>query len=251
MSYLKIENLTKKFGSSENEIIVLNDISFEVRKGEFISILGRSGCGKSTLLRCLSGLDKATSGKVVCNDEEIIRPQMKHAMVFQDFNQLLPWKTVKKNIMYPLEIRNFGGKEVCEAEAKRYLKMIELEEFAGYYPHKLSGGMKQRTAIARALAMNPDVIYMDEPFSSVDAQTRSSLHKQLLSIWKETDMTIIFVTHNIIEAIHLSTRVMVMSEKPSTIKLDEINPVKGDKNPNNEGYSEFWELLNNSIGATP
>lgn len=247
MSYLEISGLCKSFADNKKEIAVIDNISFAVEKGEFICVSGRSGCGKTTLLRCLSGFESATSGEVMCNNVVIRNPKMKYAMVFQDFNQLLPWKTVKQNIMYPLELSNRGSKREREIEVENYLDIIGLREFADFYPHKLSGGMKQRTAIARAIAMNPEIIYMDEPFSSVDSQTKSALHKELLGIWKKMNITILFVTHNIIEAIHLSTRVMVMSDKPSNIILDIANPVKGERHPNDEGYSEFWELLNNSI----
>jgi len=247
MNQLVVNNLTKKYISKEKEITVLDNISFTINSGEFVCILGHSGCGKTTLLRILGGFDNLFSGTVLYDDTKITKPKMKYAMVFQDSNQLLPWKTAFQNIIYPIKINNSTGNKDCENEANKYLEMVGLKEYKNYYPNQLSSGMKQRIAIARALAMKPEVILMDEPFSSLDAQTRAKLHKEIINIWKKLNITFIFVTHDISEAIHLSTRVLMLSEIPAKIEFDLTNPVKGEKKANDEGYLEFWELLNDSI----
>ena len=250
MSYLQVKNVKKSFFNNNIENVILDDMSFEIDKGDFICILGPSGCGKTTLLKCISGFYvNEMIGEIICNGERIYKPKMKYAMVFQSFNQLLPWKTARQNVMYPLELKKYGNKKECAIKADEYLNRVGLKDdkHKSKYPHELSGGMMQRTAIARALVMDPEIILMDEPFSSVDALTREELRKEILDIWKKDRKTIIFITHDIHEAIYLSTRVLVLSEPPSKINLDIVNPVKGSRNPNDEGYPEFWDLLHDSI----
>ena len=246
MKHIEAKGIYKTFVNKYNENEVLEDITFSIDKGEFVSLIGRSGCGKTTLLRIIAGFEKVAVGEVICDGIRVLKPNMKRAYIFQDFNQLFPWKTVKENIMYPLLLSKYGNRKECAKRADEYLELIELKEYAASYPHSLSGGMKQRVALGRALAMQPEIILMDEPFSAVDAQTRQHLHEELVAIWKKIKPTIIFVTHNIDEAIHLSTRVLVLNGKPAKI-IEFVNNVSGNKKPNDVGYSEFWNTLFMSI----
>ena len=250
MKYLQVKNVSKSFIVENKENKILDNLDFEINKGEFISVIGSSGCGKTTLLRILAGFEETTSGQVICNNEKISNPKMKYAYIFQEFNQLLPWKTVKQNIIYPLVLNKRYTSEECEIKANEYLNLIGLQEYANYYPYALSGGMKQRVAIARALAMQPEVLFMDEPFSCVDSHTREKLHEELLTIWRKLNLTIVFITHNIEEAIHLSTRIIVLSDKPAKITQIFNNRVTGKKTPADDGYAKLWNDLHEIIKNT-
>lgn len=208
---LEIKDLTKKFQTSKKSICALNDINFKLEKGTFLTVIGPSGCGKTTLLRCIAGLEKPESGKIIVDGKPADVPGINRMMVFQDFNQLFPWYTVIDNVKFPLKlIKNNRSKEEREEIAKYYLKLVGLEGYEHMYPYQLSGGMKQRVAIARALSVSPKILLMDEPFGSLDAFTRTSLQQELIRIWEQTGVTIIFVTHNIDEAINLSDKIMVI-----------------------------------------
>jgi len=246
MNYLNINNVSKIFLNNDKKINVLENIILSADKGDFISIIGQSGCGKTTLLRIIAGLESVSSGEVICNGVKISKPNMKYAYVFQDFNQLLPWKTVKQNIIYPLELKKYNKEEI-DNRINELLYLVELTDYANYFPHILSGGMKQRVAIARALAMEPEILFMDEPFSALDAQTREKLNQELFNIWKRLNLTIVFVTHNLDEAIFLSNKIVVMGNKPGKIINIIENNVEGHKMPSDKGYSELWNLLHDSI----
>ncbi len=229
---LTIEKLTKRFNNNNQSLKVLEDLSFTVDRGEFLSIVGPSGCGKSTLLGLLAGFDKEFSGKMFINEQEILGPKLDRIMVFQDFNQLFPWKTLLENVIFPLKINNIGDKHKLRKEiAKEFLTMVRLEEYLEYYPHQLSGGMKQRAAIARALALNPDVLLMDEPFGSLDIHIKEELQDMLLRLWEDSKSTIIFVTHDINEAVKMSDRILIMSNCPSNIKKIVENNIKRPREP--------------------
>ncbi|HUU76116.1 MAG TPA: ABC transporter ATP-binding protein [Methanoregulaceae archaeon] len=219
---LSIQNLSKEYTGTRGERVkALSDISMEIKPKEFICILGPSGCGKTTLLRIIGGLDQATSGCIAINSHVISGPDTKMAMIFQEYS-LFPWRTVKDNILFGLEVRN-----VPKAERKKttdtYLALVGLSEFADSYPYELSGGMRQRVAVARALAVNPGVLLMDEPFGALDAQTRNRMQKELLDIWEKTKKTIIFVTHSVDEAVFLADRIVVLTPRPGRIR--EIIPI--------------------------
>lgn len=251
-AYLQVKGLSQSFGSGDQFHEAYTNVSFELEKGEFLSITGPSGCGKTTLLRTIGGFLTPTSGTITIAGQDIKQPGTHCAMVFQTFDQLLPWKTVIGNVVYPLQInKKFSNRADMEAHAKRYLDTVGLTKFSTYYPHQLSGGMKQRVAIARALAMEPSLILMDEPFASVDADTRVMLQKEMKAIWHQTGITVLFVTHSIIEAISLSTRFMVMGRSEPSIRLFEANTVQGDagalKTPESPGYSEWWSRLSHLI----
>ena len=220
--YLTIDGIEKSFINDRKENVkVLDNINLNVKKGSFVSIVGPSGCGKSTLLYLVAGLDKADKGDIRVDGNLVTKPGPERVVVFQEAG-LFPWLTVLENVTYGLN-RKKMPKEEAKAKALDVLKMVHLSRYVNSYPHELSGGMKQRVSIARALVMEPDILLMDEPFSALDEQTRMVLHKELLEIWRKTKVTIFFITHNIREAVLLSEEVVVFATRPGRIK--EIIPV--------------------------
>jgi len=215
---LDVRNVSKTFVKRKTgeEVVALEDINLKVREKEFVCVVGPSGCGKTTLLRIIAGLEQASKGEVYVDGKMTEGPSPEKGMVFQEF-ALFPWRTVRKNIEFGLEYRGTPFKERGELSDK-YIQLVNLEGWGDRYPHELSGGMKQRVAIARALANDPEVLIMDEPFGSLDSQTRNMLQTELLDIWKETGKTIIFVSHNIDEAVYLADRVVVLTALPGRIK---------------------------------
>jgi len=214
-SKIQIRNLEKTF-SSGNTVTALQNVNLKIRDGEFAVILGPSGCGKSTMLYLIAGFEKPTNGTIMLDEKIITKPDADRGFVFQDF-ALYPWRTVLKNITFGLEMKK-TPKEKAEKEAKKYINMVGLEGFENAYPHTLSGGMKQRVGIARALVYHPEVLLMDEPFGALDAQTRKHMQMELEKIWEQTKKTVVFVTHSVIEAVFLADRVFVMTARPGTIK---------------------------------
>jgi len=218
---LEAEDVTKSFMIEKSSILVLDKVNLSVSKDEFVCLVGPSGCGKSTLLRIIAGLEKADSGKIIFNGEPITHPTPKISMVFQLFG-LLPWKTALENVEVPLEVLDVK-KENRVHMAEEYLKMVGLEGFENTYPHDLSGGMKQRVGIARALALKPEVLLMDEPFSSLDELTAKTLRELVLNIWRNPALptnTFVMVSHNVEEAVFMADRVIVMSPRPGRVVGD-------------------------------
>ncbi len=219
---LVIKNLCKSYASdARGTLVALEGVNLEVKQGEFVSILGPSGCGKSTLLEIVAGLQKMTSGMITISGQSIESISNRPAIVFQHYG-LFPWLSVQKNIEYGLKIRGIK-KKIRNETSLRYITMLNLEGFEKFYPHELSGGMQQRVALARALVNNPDMLLLDEPFAALDAQTREICQRELLNLWRRMGITIIFVTHDVGEAIFLSDRVVVMSKDPGRVR--EIIPV--------------------------
>jgi NitT/TauT family transport system ATP-binding protein len=219
---LLIDHLTKEFVKNSDEPVeVLVDISVEVMDGEFICILGPSGCGKTTLLRIIAGLDHPTSGTVRIDGTVIDRPNRKLGMIFQDYS-LYPWRTVNENIAFGLELQGVAEGQRA-AIVRNYLALTGLSEFGTSYPYELSGGMRQRIAVVRALAVDPKVLLMDEPFGALDAQTRNKLQYDLLDIWGKTKKTILFVTHSVDEAVFLADRILVLTPRPG--RICDVTPV--------------------------
>ncbi len=256
MDKIRFERVTKKFlvrdehkKGAQREFTAIQNIEFTVREGEFITLVGPSGCGKSTLLDLLTGLTKPTKGRILIDGREITGPGLDRGIVFQQY-ALFPWKTARGNIEFGLEAKGIPKSERKE-KAEYYLDLVGLKNFADRYPHELSGGMKQRVAIARSLAFNPDVLLMDEPFAALDAQTRETLQTELLRIWKKTGKTIIFITHGIDEAVYLGERVVVLTANPGTVKKIVDIPLKdrledADVKSNPAFISarrEVWNLL--------
>ena len=218
--YLEIRNLSKSFQTSGKE--TLQDISLEIREGEFICIVGPSGCGKTTLLNIIAGLDKPTAGGVYLEDREVSGPGADRTVIFQE-TALYPWLNVQDNVMFGMKMAGLPKKKQ-EEQAEKYLKMVHLWEFRNYAVHEISGGMKQRVSLARALAMDSKIILMDEPFSALDKQTINILREELELIWQETHKTILFITHSVEEAVYFADRVIVLADNPGRIK--EIYPVQ-------------------------
>lgn len=215
---LVIENVSKKFAGHNGIINTLEDVNLTIARGEFISLVGPSGCGKSTLLNIIAGLEQASGGRVLKEGAEVREAGPDRVVMFQEA-ALFPWLKVIDNVEYGMKISGIPKKERREI-AFHYLKMVHLTRFASSYPHELSGGMRQRVALARALAMDSDILLMDEPFAALDSQTRSILHIELQEIWRATGKTIIFVTHNVEEAVLLADRVVVMAANPGRIKKE-------------------------------
>jgi NitT/TauT family transport system ATP-binding protein len=215
---LRVEDVSKIFPSPDGDVAALEAINFSVHRRELMCIIGQSGCGKSTLVRILAGLESPSSGAVLLDEKPVTRPGAERGMVFQAYT-LFPWLTVKDNVMFGLKMTGRTGVSV-EQEARQWIAMVGLSKFEKSYPHQLSGGMKQRVAIARALANQPRVLLMDEPFGALDAQTRCQMQSYLLQIWKNVDVTIIFITHDLEEAIYLADRVLVLKAHPG--RIDEL-----------------------------
>ncbi len=211
-----IRNVSKTFTARQNEpLIALDNISARVANGEFLCILGPSGCGKTTLLRMIGGLDHPTSGEIEVEGTPVTGPDPRLAMIFQEYS-LYPWRTVRSNVGFGLQMRGMPYEEREKIE-NRFIGLVGLEGFGDSYPYELSGGMRQRVAVARALATDPAVLLMDEPFGALDAQTRNRMQKELLLIWEKTKKTVIFVTHSVDEAVFLADRIMVLSPRPGRI----------------------------------
>jgi NitT/TauT family transport system ATP-binding protein len=215
---LRVDKLTKRFPAGKGEVTALDQISFQTHRREFLCIIGPSGCGKSTLIRILAGLETLSDGQVLLDNRPVNGPGRERGMVFQGYT-LFPWLTVRKNVMFGLRMNNVSRFD-AEKQADEWLQLIGLEKFADYYPHQLSGGMKQRVAIIRALVNKPRILLMDEPFSALDAQTRARMQAYLLEIWKKIDITVVFITHDLDEAIFLADRILVLSAHPG--RVDEL-----------------------------
>ncbi|KVF70469.1 ABC transporter [Burkholderia sp. FL-7-2-10-S1-D7] len=213
---LDVRHVGKRFATPQGECVALDDINFRTHRREFVCVIGPSGCGKSTLIRILAGLEAQTSGEVLLDGKPVQGPGADRGMVFQGYT-LFPWLTVKKNVMFGLRMNGSSSGE-AEREALQWLDLVGLTRFADVYPHQLSGGMKQRVAIARALANRPRILLMDEPFGALDAQTRARMQTHLLDIWRNIDVTILFITHDLDEAIFLADRILVLKANPGGVQ---------------------------------
>jgi NitT/TauT family transport system ATP-binding protein len=219
-AHIVISNVGKVFKTAERDVVALQDINLEIPQGQFVCLLGPSGCGKSTLLNAVAGFAPPTSGNIVADGQVVTAPGPERGMVFQEY-ALFPWMTVADNIGFGLEIKGMAKPEIA-AVVDKLLKMLSLQDFRNRFPKDLSGGMRQRVAIARVLALDSPIMLMDEPFGALDALTRRNLQDELLRIWAELKKTIIFVTHSIEEAIYLADRIVVMTYRPGTVKRDII-----------------------------
>ena len=234
---LEVENLYKEFETPTGMVTALKDINFKTYKREFVCVIGPSGCGKSTLIRTLAGLETQTSGRMLLDGKEVHGPGPDRGMVFQGYT-LFPWLTVKKNVMFGLEMTG-RSRSSAEEEAFQWIDLVGLGKFANSYPHQLSGGMKQRVAIARALANQPRILLMDEPFGALDAQTRAKMQAYLMEIWKNIDITVVFITHDLDEAIYLADRILVLKAHPGEVQeLIEV-PVPHPRTPGQFLSPEF------------
>ena len=214
---LDVRNLVKTFEGASGSVVALDRITFQAHRREFLCVIGPSGCGKSTLARIIAGLDAPTGGQMLLDGKTIDGPGPDRGMVFQGYT-LFPWLTVRRNIMFGPEVSRGLSGSAAEAEAREWIDVVGLSRFAESYPHQLSGGMKQRVAIARALANRPRILIMDEPFGALDAQTRAQMQSYLLQIWKRVDITIVFITHDLDEAVYLADRVLVLDAHPGRVR---------------------------------
>ena len=219
MDHIEIRGVNYEYAANERAVTALRDVSFGVAESEFICVVGRSGCGKTTLLNILAGFLAPTKGDVLIGGRAVRGRGLDRGVVFQDFAQLFPWRTAQRNVEFGLEMKGVPREERAKT-AQRFLGLVNLESFAGAYPHELSGGMQQRAAIARALAYNPSVLLMDEPFAALDALTRDEMQRLLVDVWRETKKTIVYVTHNVAEAVYLADRIVVLTPHPGTVKAE-------------------------------
>jgi NitT/TauT family transport system ATP-binding protein len=250
---ISFQGVGKTFSSRGRGVTALDGITIDVHSGEFLVLVGPSGCGKSTLLDLLAGLSTPTSGQVLVDGVPVSGPGLDRGIVFQQY-ALLPWRTAQSNVEFGLEAKGVPRRERAN-RARQFLNLVGLYGFADRYPHELSGGMKQRVAIARSLAFDPDVLLMDEPFAALDAQTRDGLQDELLRIWEQTGKTIVFITHGIDEAVYLGQRVAVMTSRPGRIKRIVDIPLESRtasedlrSDPAFARYRhEIWSLLRDEV----
>jgi NitT/TauT family transport system ATP-binding protein len=219
---LAVKGVTLQYKTERHLVTATYRVSFDVYRGDRFVVLGPSGCGKSTLLKAVGGYMAPTEGNMQLKGVAIRGPGPDRMFVFQEFDQLLPWKTVKQNVMFALQASGKLRGKAAQAQAMRYIDKVNLTKFADSYPHTLSGGMKQRVAIARAMAMEPDILLMDEPFAALDALTRRKMQEELLQLWEDTRFTVLFVTHSIPEAVLIGNRILLLSPHPGQVK-GELN----------------------------
>ncbi|MFB6140592.1 MAG: ABC transporter ATP-binding protein [Halosimplex sp.] len=237
-----VDGVTKVFGVEDGDPVrALDGVSFSVEEGEFVCIVGPSGCGKTTLFRIIAGLESATDGEVRLDGEPVTGPAMDRGMVFQEYG-LFPWRTVVENVAFGLEQQDLPAED-RRRRAQEMIDLVGLDGFEDAYPNELSGGMKQRVGIARALAVDPALLLMDEPFGSVDAQTRDMLHDELLDIWSETGKTVLFVTHDVEEAVKLADRVVVLSSGPGTVAEVVDVDLERPRTRTDAAFGEYQERL--------
>jgi len=241
---LSVEGVTLRYRTKDHLVTATYRVSFHLFRSDRFVVLGPSGCGKSTLLKAVGGYIQPTEGRMLLNTTEVAGPGPDRVFVFQEFDQLLPWKTVKENIVFALTASGKLPRPQAEERAMHYIAKVNLIEFAASYPHTLSGGMKQRVAIARAMAMEPQILLMDEPFAALDALTRAKMQEELLQLWDETKFTVLFVTHSIPEAIRVGSRILLMSAHPGQVRA-EVNS-RGTDDPDASGKplsARIHELL--------
>jgi len=244
---IQIKNVHKVFQSDSGDVIALKDINLEIKDGQFVCLLGPSGCGKSTLLNAIAGFSLPSTGEIVVNGKKVTEPGPDRGMVFQEY-ALFPWMSVADNITFGLRIKKEDPTKI-KNKLDELLKMLKLTEFANRYPKDLSGGMRQRVAIARVLALDSPIMLMDEPFGALDALTRRSLQDELLKVWSEYKKTIIFVTHSIEEAIYLADRIVVMSYRPGTVKKDIMVDMPRLRNPTSPEFNALKKELSGLVMA--
>src|ERR1700722_9409926 len=227
---LDVRGVTMRYKTQAHLITATYRVSFSVLQGDRFVVVGPSGCGKSTLLKAVGGYLAPTEGEIRLKGERIVKPGPDRIMVFQEFDQLLPWMTVLENVVFPLKTTGTLRGKAAEARAMHYIEKVKLADFAQNYPHTLSGGMKQRVAIARGMAMEPDILLMDEPFAALDALTRRRMQDELLGLWEETRFTVLFVTHSIPEGVKIGNRILLMTPHPGQVKA-ELNSLDPSAHP--------------------
>lgn len=241
MSQIIVNNVQKVFKTPGKDVIALKDINLEIKAGEFVCLLGPSGCGKSTLLNAVAGFALPSSGEITVEDKKIVAPGPDRGMVFQEY-ALFPWMTVAQNIAFGLEIQKKDKAEI-NLTVNQLLDLLHLNDFRDRFPKDLSGGMRQRVAIARVLALDSPIMLMDEPFGALDALTRRNLQDELLRIWEKLGKTILFVTHSIEESIYLADRIVVMTYRPGTVKRDQYVDMPRPRDPSSAAFNDLKREL--------
>jgi NitT/TauT family transport system ATP-binding protein len=247
MSHIEIRDVSLFYDTPAGRVHAVDTVSFNIAASEFLCIVGPSGCGKSTLLNIIAGFIPPTDGEIRIGGKQITGHGMDRGVVFQDFAQLFPWRTALGNVAFGLEMKGLA-KDEREEIALRQLALVKLEKFARSYPHHLSGGMQQRVAIARALAYNPAVLLMDEPFAALDALTRDDMQRLLADVWRETAKTVIYVTHNVAEAVYLADRVVVMSPHPGRLKSEISIALPRPRDPLSVEFLDYQKRLLAQLG---
>lgn len=239
--YINIDDVSRNYISNKKSFCAMEHISLQIEKEEFICLLGPSGCGKTTLLNAIAGFEKVTEGRILIDGKEVLTPSTKNVTIFQSYG-LLPWRTVQKNVELGLESKKLAKKERSEI-ASKYISLVGLSEFSESHPSQLSGGMQQRVAIARALAVDPDIIFMDEPFGALDALTRMKMQDEISRIWQQQKKTIVFVTHDIEEAVFLADRVVIMTPNPGKIKSILPVPLTRKRDRTSEDFLKIRDRI--------
>src|SRR3979490_536690 len=247
MPHIEVSNVSLTYDTPAGQVQGVAEVSFAIEASEFVCIVGPSGCGKSTLLNIIAGFLAPTGGEVRIGGKAVTGHGMDRGIVFQDFAQLFPWRTALGNVAFGLEMKGVPKAE-RERIALEQLQLVKLEKFARSYPHHLSGGMQQRVAIARALAYNPAVLLMDEPFAALDALTRDDMQRLLADVWRETGKTVIYVTHNVAEAVYLADRVVVMSSHPGTVKIEVPITLPRPRDPLSVEFLDYQKQLLRHLG---
>jgi NitT/TauT family transport system ATP-binding protein len=250
MPHIEVRNVSLVYDTPAGSVTGVDGVSFDMEQSQFLCLLGPSGCGKTTLLNIIAGFLTPTGGEIRIGGEAVRGQGTDRGVVFQDFAQLFPWRTALGNVAFGLEMKGIGKTEREEIALKQ-LRLVKLEKFAQSYPHHLSGGMQQRVAIARALAYNPSVLLMDEPFAALDALTRDAMQRLLADVWRETRKTVIYVTHNVAEAVYLADRVIVMTPHPGRIKTELPIMLPRPRDPLSVEFLECQKALLRQLGEQP
>jgi NitT/TauT family transport system ATP-binding protein len=250
MPHIEVRNVSLVYDTPAGSVTGVDGVSFDMEQSQFLCLLGPSGCGKTTLLNIIAGFLAPTGGEIRIGGKAVEGQGADRGIVFQDFAQLFPWRTALGNVAFGLEMKGIGKGEREEIALKQ-LRLVKLEKFAHSYPHHLSGGMQQRVAIARALAYNPSVLLMDEPFAALDALTRDAMQRLLADVWRETRKTVIYVTHNVAEAVYLADRVIVMTPHPGRIKTELPITLTRPRDPLSVEFLECQKALLRHLGEQP
>jgi len=245
---IELRNVNYLYESGDRRVPALQDVSFAVDATEFLCLVGQSGCGKTTMLNLVAGFLAPTAGEILVGGKRVTGKGFDRGIVFQDFAQLFPWRTARRNVEFGLEMKGLPREQRGEV-AMNFLRLVGLEKFASAFPHELSGGMQQRVAIARALAYNPTVLLMDEPFAALDALTRDEMQRFLVDVWRETKKTVLYVTHNVAEAVYLADRVIVLSPHPGTVKAEVKITLPRPRDALSVPFLEYQRVIVGHLGG--
>ena len=248
MHEIELRNVNYLYETSDRHVPALREVSLAVDASEFLCIVGQSGCGKTTLLNLVAGFLSPTGGEILIGGKRVTGKGFDRGIVFQDFAQLFPWRTARRNVEFGLEMKGLPRDQRSEV-AMNFLRLVGLETFASAFPHELSGGMQQRVAIARALAYNPTVLLMDEPFAALDALTRDEMQRFLVDVWRETKKTVLYVTHNVAEAVYLADRVLIFSPHPGTVKAEVRIALPRPRDPLSVNFLEYQRAIVSHLGG--